>query len=194
VKRSPLPNSGLMISRGCGRHRPCRRRCMPLDQYCFDKRPVVQNASTTVYDAVRALEGNHIGAVIVHDGGEVVGIVTDRDLALRVVGAGLAPEHTTLHDVMTRNPVTLSIEASEAQAVMLMRAHHVRRIPILDGERVAGVVTLDDLLMSGAVNTENAGAIVESQLREPASLKPAGDLYPMRLPVAEGRVQRARSS
>jgi signal-transduction protein with cAMP-binding, CBS, and nucleotidyltransferase domain len=167
---------------------------MPLDQYCFDKRPVVQNASATVYDAVRALEGNHVGAVIVHDNGEVVGIVTDRDVALRVVGAGLAPERTTLHDVMTPNPVTLSIEASEAQAVMLMRAHHVRRLPILDGKRVAGVVTLDDLLMAGAVNTENAGAIVETQLREPASLKPTGDVYPMRLPVTDGRAPRARSS
>jgi CBS-domain-containing membrane protein len=99
------------------------------------------------------------------------------------MGAALPPARTTLREVMTPDPVTLPISASEAQAVMLMRAHHIRRIPIVDGSGVAGIVTLDDLLMSGAVNGENAGAIIEAQLREPAKSKPAGDLYPMRLPT-----------
>jgi signal-transduction protein with cAMP-binding, CBS, and nucleotidyltransferase domain len=135
-----------------------------------------------------------VGAVIVHDGKRVVGIVTDRDLALRVMSAALPPERTTLQDVMTPNPITLPISASEAQAVMLMRAHHVRRIPIVDGARVAGIVTLDDLLMSGAINGENAGAIIEAQLREPAAAKPAGDLYPMRLPTRVRSETSARLS
>jgi uncharacterized protein (DUF2267 family)/predicted transcriptional regulator len=155
---------------------------MSLEQYCFDKRPLIQSSATSVSDAILALKSNHVGAVIVEEDARLVGIVTDRDLATRVLGAKLEPGSMTLHDVMTPAPVTLPIDASESQVVKLMRAHHIRRIPIVDGTKVAGIVTLDDLLMSGAVNIENAGAIIEAQLMEPAANKPVGDVYPMRLP------------
>ena len=58
---------------------------MSLERYA-SKRMVVQTPNTTVYDAVRAMEANHIGVVVVHDGEDVKGLVTDRDLALRVIG------------------------------------------------------------------------------------------------------------
>ena len=94
---------------------------MSLDQYCRGKRTVIQNSSTSVYDAVRALESNHIGAIIVQDAGRVVGIVTDRDLALRVIGFDLDPKEALLHDVMTPEPATLSITDSEEQAIKWAR-------------------------------------------------------------------------
>jgi hypothetical protein len=60
---------------------------MGLDQYCFDKRPLTLAADATAYEALCALERNHVGAVMVEEYGRLVGIVTDRDLALRVCGA-----------------------------------------------------------------------------------------------------------
>jgi hypothetical protein len=124
---------------------------MPLQQYCQDKRVVVLNPGSSAYEAARALEDNHIGAVLVQDGGRVLGIVTDRDLALRVTGSGADPGQTPIADVMTPDPVTLSAEDSEDRALDLMRKEHVRRIPIRDGDGVgvAGIVTLDDLILSG---------------------------------------------
>jgi uncharacterized protein (DUF2267 family) len=158
---------------------------MSLERYCRHKRTVIQNSSTSAYDAVRALENNHIGAIVVQDLGRVVGIVTDRDLALRVAGFDLPPKETPLCDVMTPEPATLSIYDSEEQAADLMRLRHVRRIPIVDGERVMGIVTLDDLIVSGAVDFRTVADVVDAQLTEPARAKPPGVTYPTR-PAAGG--------
>ena len=155
---------------------------MPLDQYCFDKRPLTLSPEASAYEALRALDKNHVGAVMVQEDGRLIGIVTDRDLALRVGGARRDPMQTPLRDVMTGTPQALTIDASESQAATLMRCWHIRRIPILKGDSIVGIVTLDDLLMSGGVSGVEAGNIIEAQLREPASCKPAGELYPMRLP------------
>jgi signal-transduction protein with cAMP-binding, CBS, and nucleotidyltransferase domain len=155
---------------------------MPLDQYCFDKCPLTLSAEASAYEALCALDRNHVGAVMVEEDGRLIGIVTDRDLALRVSRARRDPMQTQLREVMTSSPQTLDIDASELQAATLMRCWHIRRIPILKGGSIAGIVTLDDLLMSGGVSGVEAGNIIEAQLREPASGKPAGELYPMRLP------------
>lgn len=154
---------------------------MSLQRFSESKRLVVQNPSTSAYDAARALESNHIGAVIVQDAGKVTGIVTDRDLALRVIGFDRDPREVQLRDVMTPNPVTLPIHASEREAAELMRHRHVRRIPLVDGDRIVGIVTLDDLILSRVVDVEEAAHIVEAQLDEPAAAKPAGVPYPTRM-------------
>lgn len=164
---------------------------MTLARYRWD-RVVVQSPSRSAYDAARAMEGNRIGAVVVQDSGRVVGIVTDRDLALRVVGHQLDPTETRLRDVMTPDPATLSIHDSEERAIELMRERRVRRIPILEGERVVGMITLDDLLLSGAFDPRLLGEIVHVQLAEPATLKPGGVTHPIRLRQTDPAARAAR--
>jgi len=154
---------------------------MSLEQYCNGKRVLVQNGDAKAYDVMRAAVANHVGAVLVHEQGRLAGIVTDRDLATRTMGADLDPHQTRLRDVMTPEPVTLPVDATHEQAAMLMRAYHVRRIPITDGGRAVGIVTLDDLLMTGAIDVDTAGDIVEAQLAEPAASKPAGYAHPVSL-------------
>ncbi|HEY8945585.1 MAG TPA: CBS domain-containing protein, partial [Polyangiaceae bacterium] len=165
---------------------------MSLAQFSEAKRLVVQNSSTSVYDAARALENNHVGAVVVQDDGKVTGIVTDRDLALRVIGYDLDPKQIPLRDVMTPHPATLPSAATEQDAFELMRDRHVRRIPIVDGEKVTGIVTLDDLILAGAIGWVGAAAIVQAQLTEPAPAKPAGVPFPVR-PAFASRTRSWRS-
>jgi uncharacterized protein (DUF2267 family)/predicted transcriptional regulator len=153
---------------------------MSLARYRWE-RVVVQSPSRSAYDAARAMESNRIGAVVVQDSGRVVGIVTDRDLALRVIGYQLDPTETRLRDVMTPNPATLSILDSEEQALTLMRDRHVRRIPILEGERVVGMVSMDDLLLNRAFDTDKLSDVVRAQLGEAAPLKPSGVTHPVKL-------------
>lgn len=157
---------------------------MSLEQYCH-KRMVVLNPTASAYEAVRALENNHIGMVVVQEGGAVVGVATDRDLALRVIGQELDPERTPLRDVMTPDPRTLTPDDSEFQAATLMRARHVRRIPIVEDGRAVGMVTLDDLILTGAVDLEMAGDIIDAELAEPAPAKLPSMPYPFRMPAAE---------
>lgn len=129
-------------------------------------RLVALEAGAPVLEGARALESNNIGAVMVQDQGRVAGIVTDRDLAVRVVGQGLDPTTTTMGEVMTTPVITLSSGDSQLDAVRFMRQRNIRRIPLVDDGRLVGLVTLDDLLLDEAAPLELLAAIVEAQLGE----------------------------
>jgi CBS domain-containing protein len=106
--------------------------------------------TATVADAARLMEHAGVGSLLVMDGDRLAGIVTDRDLALRVV-ALRSPYDGRVDAVMTCNVVTLQPSASRHDAVSAFRRHAVRRLPVVDGERVVGVVALDDVLAAGSV-------------------------------------------
>ena len=91
-------------------------------------RMVVLTRRSTAYQAARAMADNHIGAVLVSDPPGIVGIITDRDLALAVLGGGLDARTTRLGDVMSEDVVTCEIGADLDQVVRLMQQHGVRRI------------------------------------------------------------------
>jgi CBS domain-containing protein/uncharacterized protein (DUF2267 family) len=137
------------------------------------KRPriVALNSMTSVLDAARAIEHNNIGAVVVQDKGSVVGIVTDRDLAIRALGRGLDPHKTSIGEVMTAGVVSLAPTDTQASAIRLMQKRNIRRIPLVEEGRCVGMVTLDDLLLDEAAPIDRLAAIVEAQIGEggPAS-------------------------
>lgn len=151
-------------------------------------RLVALGPETTVLEAARAIENNEIGAVIVQRKGSVVGIVTDRDLATRVIGRKLDPEATQLREVMSSPVWTLSLRQSQAEAVELMKTRNVRRIPLLDQERLAGLVTLDDLLLDEAVPIGELAAVIEAQIGE------GGPAPSERIPGSGRRMGRAEST
>ena len=138
---------------------------MPLYWY---RRPrmVVLNPSSSVLDAARAIEQNRIGAVLVQDRGRLVGVVTDCDLAVRVLGQSLDAKATRIADVMTPSPVALSPEDKLTDAIRLMQEDNVRRIPLVEAGRIVGMVTLDDLLLDEAAPLEELAAIVQAQIGE----------------------------
>ncbi|HVJ20814.1 MAG TPA: CBS domain-containing protein [Polyangiaceae bacterium] len=150
---------------------------MSLERY-RSSRIVALNAHASAYDAACAMENNHVGVVIVQDHGQLVGILTDRDLAMRVIGFQLDPMQTQLSDVMTPRPAWVSINESEQAAISMMRDRHVRRLPIVDNDRVVGLVTLDDLMLSLNAPPQHLAEIVRAQLAEPARLKPRGAIQP----------------
>jgi uncharacterized protein (DUF2267 family)/CBS-domain-containing membrane protein len=125
---------------------------------------VVLSSNDSVLEAARAIENNNIGAVIVQSKGRVVGLVTDRDLAVRALGRGLDPEITTLGEVMTTPIVTLAPTDSQSDAIRLMQQRNIRRIPLVEADRVVGIVTLDDLLLDEAAPLDELAAVVEAQI------------------------------
>ncbi len=131
-------------------------------------RMVVLKPEHSVRDAARAIEQNRIGSVVVQDQGRVVGIVTDRDLAVRVLGFARDALATRISEVMTEMPVTLTLAESVADAIDVMQAWNVRRIPLVEGERVVGMVTLDDLLLDEAAPLRDLAAIVQTQVADVA--------------------------
>lgn len=151
-------------------------------------RVVVLHSNATALEAGRAIENNNIGAVLVQDRGRLVGMVTDRDLAARVVAAGLDSKTTLLADVMTSGIISLSPSDRQVDAVRLMSERRIRRIPLVEGERVVGIVTLDDLLLDEAAPLDELAGVVEAQIG------PGGPAAPIRTPALRRRLARAEAS
>jgi CBS domain-containing protein len=110
---------------------------------------VVASLGESAAAVARRLRDRHVGCLVVTREGRPVGIVTDRDLALRVVAEGRDPESTRIDDVVTFDPVMLRESDTVETASRSMQEHGVRRLPIVDDEgRVTGIVTADDLLVA----------------------------------------------
>ena len=139
---------------------------------------VTLNGQSKAYQAARAMADNHIGAVLVSDPRGLAGIVTDRDLALAVLGGGLDPTSTNLSEIMSEDVVACDVGSDLAEVVRLMQEHSIRRVPITDAGRAVGLITLDDLVAEGVIDPEALRAIVTAQLEVEAPHKPAGLLHP----------------
>ncbi len=97
-------------------------------------------------EAARRMTDFDIGAVlVVDDKGKLIGIVTERDMARRVVAAQLDPENTTLQQIMSRNPDTLAPGDSPFNALELMWIRNIRHLPVVENDRVVGMVSIRDL-------------------------------------------------
>ena len=151
-------------------------------------RLVVLNPNDPILEAARAIEENRIGAVVIQKGGWLVGIVTDRDLAVRALGRGLDPNTTKIAEVMTESPITLTPRDSTDDAIRLMRERNIRRIPLVEHDRVVGMVTLDDLILDEAAPLEELAAIVEAQIGE------GGPADSDRSPARRRRLVRAEAT
>jgi CBS domain-containing protein len=109
--------------------------------------PSALHRDEVVRTAAAVMRDRCIGDVlVVDDSGALCGIVTDRDLALRVVAAGLDPATTAIGEIATLDPVTVADGASLADVAAAMRDHAVRRVPVVDADgRPVAVVALTDL-------------------------------------------------
>ena len=109
--------------------------------------PIVLDADSTAGEAARCMGEYQVGDVLVRADGELLGIVTDRDLALRVLGDEREgdPRGRRLRDCCSRDLVTVSADAEVDEVVKLMSERAVRRIPVLEGREVVSIVSLGDL-------------------------------------------------
>src|SRR5512138_2340860 len=107
--------------------------------------PVTLPAITSVTDAARRMRERDIGDVIVEDKGHIYGIVTDRDLVVRVLGEGRDPASTRLGEVCSRELTVLAPQDAVEAAIALMKAKAIRRLPVVEAGRPVGILTLGDL-------------------------------------------------
>lgn len=150
---------------------------MGLEQYRRQRMIVLQPLSTA-YDAARAMVDNHVGALLVAGDQALGGVVTDRDLVCEVMAAGLDPTMVPLGEVMSSDVVSVDIGADVAAVVALMSKHACRRIPVVESGKAVGLVTLDDLLLEGAIDAHTAAEIIRAQLETPARYKRSGATHP----------------
>jgi CBS domain-containing protein len=111
---------------------------MTPDPHCLDAR-------STVRDAAMLMAFEDIGGAIVCDGSEIIGIVTDRDIAIRSVARGEDPSLQEIEAITSRNLAWLCPDDSIDDAERMMRTFALRRLPVIDGQVLVGIVTIGDL-------------------------------------------------
>ena len=113
------------------------------------------------------MEQNHIGCLIVKREGKLCGILTDRDIALRVTGAKRDADKTTVKDVMSPDPIRVSVDKDLHHLTALMHAYHVRRVPIVNGfDTTLGLVTMDDVIAELGSDISEIGKAISEEFAE----------------------------
>ncbi|SFB69380.1 CBS domain-containing protein [Halobiforma haloterrestris] len=107
---------------------------------------VTAQEGDSVEELATRMDESHVGSIVITDGDEPIGIVTDRDLATRVLGNGMDPSEATAGDVMSEDPTTIDHDAGFYQVTELMSEDGVRRLPVCDDDgELVGIITYDDL-------------------------------------------------
>ncbi|MGA2855767.1 MAG: CBS domain-containing protein [Candidatus Sulfotelmatobacter sp.] len=127
-----------------------------------DRRVYSIDAGRTVLEAARFMMEHNVGALPVLRGGELIGILSERDIMNRVVAVGRTPGTTAVSEVMTANSRAVSADESIEECLFIMREFGFRHLPIVEGRELKGLVSLRDVLMHQA-------AEIERQARRAAS-------------------------
>lgn len=117
---------------------------MPIDDLARTD-VVTANPETSVADLAATMDEENVGSIVITRGDSPVGIVTDRDLTVRVLAKGADPTDQSAEDVMTSDLCTAERDAGFHEATSLMAEHAVRRLPVCEGDTLAGIITSDDL-------------------------------------------------
>jgi CBS domain-containing protein len=96
--------------------------------------------------AVKVMNDFGIGCLIVVDSGRVVGILTERDILKRIVDEGKKPEETTVEDIMSKPPITISPDADLETAIKVMFKNKIKKLPVVENGKLVGIVTFTDLV------------------------------------------------
>jgi CBS domain-containing protein len=109
----------------------------------------------TVVEAVRTMVQHNIGALPVVHNGKLVGIFSERDLMKRVVAEGRDPKSTCLAEVMTDDPLTVSLNEELGSCMTLMRCHNFRHLPVCHEGHLVGMVSLRDILLHDLIEKDD---------------------------------------
>jgi CBS domain-containing protein len=109
------------------------------------KNMVTISATATAEEAAKKMQSEKVGTVLVLDKGLLKGLVTDRQITTKVVAAGKNPSNVMLSEIMTRSPVTVSTEMEIHEAGRLIGEHGYRRVPVVEGEKPVGIISVADI-------------------------------------------------
>jgi CBS domain-containing protein len=121
--------------------------------------PETIQADRPAAEAAKLMKDADAGMIPVMDNGTLLGTVTDRDIALRVVAEGKDPQSTPVREVASKKVVTIEPDADLDEALQLMAKHQVRRLPVVEGGRLVGVLAQADVARFG--NVQAVGHTVE---------------------------------
>lgn len=122
-------------------------------------------ASTdTVLQALKVMTDEHIGAVLVTEGGKIVGIYTERDYVYKGEIEGRLAKDTRIKDVMISKMITVTKETTVEQCMGLMRQYNIRHLPVVESDQLVGLISMRDVMFAAVENKENEIRGLESYI------------------------------
>jgi len=118
-----------------------------LVRECLRRAPVTVPPTCTLKEAAQLMGTQGVGSLLVVSGDQLVGIVTDRDITVRGIGGGRSSA-TKIRTVMTEHPVTIQGSSDIFAAFNVFKEAGIRRLPVLEDSDLAGIISVDDLLVS----------------------------------------------
>lgn len=118
-------------------------------------RNIFQNKSTSIYsvsqdtsvlDALQVMMDKNVSALLVMEGPELKGIFTERDYARKIILQGKSSKETKIEDVMTSRLEVINLNSSIDQCMQIMTDKHIRHLPVIDNGKVAGMISIGDLV------------------------------------------------
>ncbi|ERI92612.1 CBS domain protein [Clostridiales bacterium oral taxon 876 str. F0540] len=125
------------------------------------------NADDSVEQAAKIMKEYNIGSVPVCEGENVIGIITDRDIALRSVAEGENVKNQKVREIMSSNPVVANPDMDIDDAARIMSERQIRRLPVVDNKNIVGIVSLGDLAVEPQLQDDAEGALKD--ISEPSS-------------------------
>lgn len=122
-----------------------------LRDICTNKNMFYVNTGMTVYEVVSEMAKNNVGAVpVLDEGGKLKGIFSERDLMIRCAARKINMEVTPIDEVMTRGVILMEAHDSYNDCMKIMQQEGIRHMPVRDGEKLIGVVSMRDLMQEDA--------------------------------------------
>lgn len=100
----------------------------------------------SVFDALQTLANHDVGALMVMEQGKLVGVFSERDYTRKIALAGKSSKETQVQDIMTAKVLTVTAETSTEDCMALMSQKKIRHLPVLDGDKVLGMISIRDLM------------------------------------------------
>lgn len=123
-------------------------------------RPRTVKAGDPIVEAAKLMKGEDSGIAPIVDGDRLVGVVTDRDIAIRVVAEGRDPRETKVEEIASQNLVTIDPQQGLEEALRLMAKHQVRRLPVVEEDgKLVGIVSQADV--ARRAGAERTGEVVQ---------------------------------
>ena len=110
------------------------------------RNPTTLESSSSAVEAARAMRNEDVGLIPIVEGGRLIGAVTDRDIAVRIVAEGKAPDRIHVGEIASRELVTIDAAQELDEALRLMAKHQVRRLPVVEKDgKLIGIVAQADV-------------------------------------------------
>ncbi len=111
--------------------------------------------NATVYDAIQMMANKNVGALLVTENGKLIGIISERDYTRKVALKGKSSKQTAVKEILSGEIITVSPHHSIEDCMRLMTEHHIRHLPVLEDDKIIGIVSIGDLV-NWTISVQNA--------------------------------------